>query len=65
MRFERLEKLMFEAAEVPNWLLIIYEGSLRFTPRAVDQMIADFVRACGAVGKTFQASSTGRSHTKI
>jgi hypothetical protein len=27
-------------------------------------MAADFVKGCGAVGNTFQVSSTGRSHTK-
>lgn len=64
MHFERLDRLMFEPVEVPNWLLLIYESSRHFNQRAVEQMITGFVRGCGAVGKTLQASLTGHYHTK-
>ena len=36
-----------------------YGSVPRSNQRSVEQMIADFVRGCRAVGKTFQASSTG------
>jgi eukaryotic translation initiation factor 2C len=55
---------MSEPVEVPNWLVIIYESQGRFNPHSVERMIVDFVRGCVAVGKTFQASSTGHHHTK-
>jgi hypothetical protein len=64
MHFERLDRLMFKPVEVPNWLLLIYESSRRFNLRSVEQMIGGFVRGCGAVGKSFQASLTGHHHTK-
>jgi hypothetical protein len=64
MYFERLDKLMSEPVEIPNWLLFIYESQLRFRQPSVKQMITDFVKGCVAVGKTFQASSTGHHHTK-
>jgi len=64
MDFERLDRFMCEPVEVTNWLLLVYESSPRFNPRSVDRMIADFVRACGAVRKTFQANSTCRVQTK-
>ena len=63
MNFERLDRFMCEPVEVSHWLLLIYESPRRFNPRSVDRMIADFVRACGAVGKIFQANSACRVHT--
>ena len=62
--FERFDRIMSELVKVPNWLLVIYESRGRFNQQSVEQMIVDFVRECGAVGKTFQASSTGHHHTK-
>jgi hypothetical protein len=64
MHFERLDRLMSEPVEVPNWLLLIYESEPRSRKQYVEHMIADFVRGCGAVGETFQASSPGHHHTK-
>jgi hypothetical protein len=64
MHFERLDRLMSEPVEVPNWLLLIYESLPRFRPQSVENMITGFVRGCGAVGKAFQASSTDHHHTK-
>ena len=64
MHFERLDRIMAEPETVPNWLLIIYESRGRFNPQSAERMIVDFVRGCGAVGKTFQVSSTGHRHTK-
>jgi hypothetical protein len=55
---------MSEPVEVPNWLLLVYESAPRFNQRSVEQMISGFVTGCGAVGKTFQASSTGYHYTK-
>ncbi|KAI0267569.1 Piwi domain-containing protein [Russula aff. rugulosa BPL654] len=45
-----LEKIMSEPVEIPNWLLVIYEGTRRFNQRSVGQMIRSFVEACVAVG---------------
>jgi hypothetical protein len=61
---ERFDKVMSEPVEIPNWLLLIYESVQRFNRQSLDRMIMDFVKGCGAVGKTFQVSSTGRNHTK-
>jgi hypothetical protein len=44
---------MFEAVAVPEWVLLIYEGQRRFNPRAADNMIEGFVKACRAVGRAF------------
>jgi hypothetical protein len=55
---------MSEPVEIPNWLLLVYQSPHRFDQRSVERMIADFVRGCEAVGKTFKASSTGHNHTK-
>jgi len=45
-----LDRFFSEPVEVSNWLLLIYESSRRFKQRSVEQMIAGFVRGCGAVG---------------
>lgn len=55
---------MSEPVEVEQWILLIYEGMQRFNRQTVRQMITDFVKGCVDVGKTLQASSTGRNHTK-
>jgi hypothetical protein len=55
---------MFEAAAVPNWIVLVYERYQRFNRQVADRMITGFVRSCQAVGGTFQASSTAPSHTK-
>ena len=65
IRFDRLEKIMSEPVEIPNWLLVIYEGTRRFNQRSVGQMIRSFVEACVAVGKALQTSSTGRNILRI
>jgi hypothetical protein len=64
MDFERLDRLMSEPVEIPNWVLLIYESQRHSNPQRVDRMIVDFVRGCGAVGKTSQANSTSRNRTK-
>ena len=64
MHLERLDRFMFEPVEVRNWLLLVYESRRHLDPRSIKQVIAGFVRGCLAVGKTFQASSTGRNYTK-
>ena len=55
---------MSEPVKIPNWLLFIYESLPRFNQRSVERMIDGFVRGCGAVGKTFKASSIGYNRTK-
>jgi hypothetical protein len=55
---------MFEPVEVSNWLLLIYEATRHFNEQSAGRMITDFVKGCVAVGKTLQASSTKRNHTK-
>ena len=45
---------MFEAATVPNWVVVIYEGQRRSALGVVNQMIKNFAEACKAVGKTSQ-----------
>ncbi len=41
---------MFNPSHVPNWIVIIYERQQRFNDQVANQMAADLVRACGAVG---------------
>jgi hypothetical protein len=55
---------MFEAAAVPNWVVLVYEGSQRFNDQVIDRTITGFVRGCQAVGGSFQASSAAPSHSK-
>ena len=65
IRFERLDRFMFEPVEIPNWLLLIYENTRHFNQRSARNMITDFVKGCVAVGKTLQVSSTCCcNHTK-
>jgi hypothetical protein len=41
---------MFTASQVPNWMVIIYERQPRFNEQTANQMAADLVRGCEAVG---------------
>lgn len=41
---------MFRPAEIPNWVVLIYENEQRFSQQAASQVIMDLVRACEAVG---------------
>jgi len=49
---------MFKSAQVPNWVVVIYERHLRFPQEVVRQMVTELVKACEAVGKAIQPSST-------
>ncbi len=55
---------MFKPAEVPNWVVLIYEGQQRFRQENARQMITDLVKACEAVGRAIQASLTASSCTE-
>jgi hypothetical protein len=55
---------MFKPAEVPNWVVLIYEGQQRFRQENARQMITDLVKACEAVGRATQASLTATSCTE-
>jgi len=57
-----LDRFLSEPVEVPNWRLLIYESPRRFKQRSVEQMIAGFVRGCGAVGTRInrEAALVGR-----
>jgi hypothetical protein len=41
---------MINPSQVPNWIVIIYERQQRFNDQVANQMAADLVRACEAVG---------------
>lgn len=62
--FHRIDKLMYEPAEIPNWVVLIYERRNRFRDEVANRMIADLVRACEAVGRAVKASSTTSSHAE-
>ncbi|KAH9992241.1 argonaute-like protein [Russula compacta] len=47
-----IDKYMFRPAEIPNWIVLIYENEQRFGQQAASQVITDLVRACEAVGIT-------------
>ena len=51
IRHLRLDKLMFKSAEVPNWVVLIYERQQRFRPEVARQMITDLVKTCEEFGK--------------
>jgi len=55
---------MFKSAQVPNWVVLIYERQHRFHQEAVSQMVTELVKACEAVGKATQSSSTITSRPK-
>jgi hypothetical protein len=44
---------MFKPAEVPNWVVLIYERQPRFRPEIARQMITDLVKTCEEFGKEF------------
>jgi hypothetical protein len=48
--FCRIDKRMLQASQVPNWMVIIYERQQRFNEQTANQMAADLVKACNAVG---------------
>jgi len=54
---------MFKSAQVPNWVVLVYERQHRFRQEAVRQVVTELVKACEAVGKAVQPNSTvtGRS----
>jgi hypothetical protein len=56
---------MYKAATIENWVVIIYEGQRRFRREVANQMIADLVKSCDAVGKAIQASLNAASRTEI
>ena len=41
---------MIQGSQVPNWMVIIYEGQQRFNEQTANQMVNDLVRACEVVG---------------
>src|SRR5580693_7873100 len=42
---------MFNPANIPNWVVLIYERQQRFRPDVAGQMITGLVTACEAVGE--------------
>lgn len=55
---------MYKPAEVPHWVVLIYERRNRFREEVARKMIADLVRACEAVGRAVKASSTTTRHAE-
>jgi len=41
---------MINPSQIPNWIVIIYERQQRFNEQVANQMAADLVKACEAVG---------------
>lgn len=62
--FHRIDKLMYEPAEIPHWVVLIYERRNRFRDDVARRMITDLVRACEAVGRAVKPSSTTTSHAE-
>jgi eukaryotic translation initiation factor 2C len=56
---------MFRPAEIPNWVVLIYEHEQRFSQQAASQVITDLVRACEAVGWVIHGILTTASRTKF
>ena len=42
---------MFKSAEVPNWIVVIYERQQRFRPGVANQMVTDLVKTCEEFGR--------------
>ena len=42
---------MFDPADIPHWVVLIYERQQRFRQEAAGQMITGLVNACEAVGE--------------
>ena len=55
---------MYKSAEVPHWVVIIYERRNRFREDVARKTIADLVKACEAVGRAVKTSSTTTSHAE-
>jgi eukaryotic translation initiation factor 2C len=62
--FRRLDRLLFRAVEVPNWVVLIYERQQRFRPEVARRMIRDLANACESFGRVFRARSTATARTK-
>jgi len=56
---------MFKPAEVPNWIVVIYERVQRFNDETTRRMITSLVRGCEAVGTITQGSPTATSRTEL
>ena len=63
--FHRIDKRMYNPAEVPHWVVIIYERQNRFREGVARKTIADLVRACEAVGRAVKTSSTTTRHADL
>jgi hypothetical protein len=61
---ESIDKRMFTASRVPNWMVIIYERQPRFNEQTANQMAADLVRGCEAVGAPYIIRSCGSHPTQ-
>lgn len=48
---------MINPSQVPNWIVVIYERQQRFNEQAANQMAADLVKACEAVGAASNRAS--------
>ena len=46
---------MYNPAEVPHWVVLIYERRNRFRDDVARKTIADLVKACEAVGRAKRA----------
>lgn len=55
---------MINPSQVPNWIVVIYERQQRFSDQVANQMAADLVRACEAVG-TASIGCRGHHLTQI
>jgi hypothetical protein len=62
--FRRLDRLMFKAVEVPNWVVLIYERQQRFRPEVARRTMRDLVDACVSFGRAFRARSTATARTE-
>ncbi|KAH9992239.1 Piwi domain-containing protein [Russula compacta] len=45
-----IDRRLYRAAEIPNWVLLIYENQRRSRREVVNRLATDFVRGCEAVG---------------
>ena len=60
---------MFKSADVPHWVVIIYERQQRFRPGVANQMVTDLVKTCQEFGRQFMRArlplavlNPGRDH---
>jgi hypothetical protein len=54
-RIRRIDKLMYQPVDFPNWMVIIYERQPRFNSHAANEMIRGFVNGCHAVGRIIES----------